>query len=150
MFLCDCKEAPSPDECSTAKHIEPSYEREQSAGLPGVWGRSLPLEKQIFLGFGVIAKRRHQQKMGPPPSRNSQFINADSMQGLLEFGADPFVLQKQNFLDFGGIPKGRHHQTNATPPSILSQFINVDRLQGLLKFGADPFVLKKQNFLISV
>ena len=71
-------------------------------------------------------------------------MNVDRLQGLLEFGADPFVLKKQIFLDFWVIAKRRHHQTASPPPRTLSQLRNVDRLQGLLEFGADPFVLKNK------
>ena len=46
----------------------------------------------------MIAKRRHHQTNAPPPSTFSQFINVDSLQGLLEFLADDFVLKKQNIL----------------------------------------------------
>ena len=91
-----------------------------------------------------MAKRRHHQTNGPPPSKLSQIMKADRPQGLLEFGADPFVLKKQFFLDFWVIAKRRHHQTASPPPRTLSQLRNVDRLQGLLEFGADPFVLKNK------
>jgi hypothetical protein len=42
-----------------------------------------------------MAKRRHHQTNGPPPSKLSLIINADRRQGLLEFGAHSFVLKKQ-------------------------------------------------------
>ena len=49
-----------------------------------------------------MAKRRHHQTNGPPPSKLSQIMNADRRQGLLEFGAHPFVLKKQHFLGGDG------------------------------------------------
>jgi hypothetical protein len=60
------------------------------------------------------------------------------LQGLLEFGANPFVLKKQNILDFGVIAKRRHYQTTGPSPSSFSQFVNVNRLQGLPELGAIP------------
>ena len=56
------------------------------------------LEKQSFLRFGVVAKRRRHQTNGPLPSAFTQLIKLDMLQGLVEFGADPFVLEKQSFL----------------------------------------------------
>ena len=76
-------------------------------------------------------------------------MNVDRLQGLLEFGAYPFVLEKQNFLDFGVIAKKRHHQTTGPLPSAFTQLMCADMLHGLLELGADPFVLDKQSFLVS-
>ena len=70
----------------------------------------------------------------------------DKLQGLLEFGADPFIMKKQNFHDLGVFAKRCHYQRMGPPPSAFSQFMNVDSLQGLLEFGADSFVLRKTNF----
>jgi len=37
-FRCGCKEAPSSDGSSTAKHIQVIHKRGQAARLPRVWG----------------------------------------------------------------------------------------------------------------
>ena len=49
----------------------------------------------------MIAKRRHHQRTGPLQYTFSKFMKVDRLQGLLEFGADPFVLKKQDFLISG-------------------------------------------------
>ena len=56
-------------------------------------------KKDLFT-FGLVAKRRHHQTAGPPPSTFSQLMRAERVHGLLEFGADPFVLRKTNFPSF--------------------------------------------------
>ena len=43
----------------------------------------------------MIAKRRNHQTASPQPSTVSWFMNVDRLQGLLEFGADPFVLKNK-------------------------------------------------------
>jgi hypothetical protein len=52
------------------------------------------MKKQNFLDFGVIAKRRHHQRTGPPPGTLRQLMNVDRLQSLLVFGADPFIMKK--------------------------------------------------------
>jgi hypothetical protein len=48
LFWCDCKETPSPEEGSTAKHIQQVDKLGQAARPPAVCGSFLGLEKQIF------------------------------------------------------------------------------------------------------
>ena len=132
-FQCDCKEAPSLDDGSTVKHIEPAHERGQAAGPAGVWGLSLRLEKKIPR-FRCDCKEAPSPEDGSTAKRLPQLTNVGRWHGLLEFGADPFVLKKDVFLYFGVIAERRHHQMTGLPPSTLSRFLNVDRLQGLLEF----------------
>ena len=91
----------------------------------------------------MIAKRCHHQTVGPMPSTYTQLMCVDMLQGLMEFGADPFVLEKQSVLVFGVIAKRCHHQTAGPLPSTFTQLMCVDMLHGLLEFGADPIVLEK-------
>ena len=71
------------------------------------------------------------------PSTFTQLMCVDMLQGLMEFGADHFVLEKQSFLGFDVIAKRRLHQRPGSPPITLSQLMRVDRLHALLGFAAD-------------
>ena len=88
----------------------------------------LLLEHRTFASFRFGCNGTHRQTTGPLLRALTQLISADRLHGLVEFGADPFILRKQIFLGFGVIAKRRHQQTAGPPPSILSQLTNVDRL----------------------
>ena len=91
----------------------------------------------------MVGKRPRYQTIAPRQSTFSQLMNVDRLHGLLEFGADPFVLRKTIFFGLGVVAKRRHHQRTGPLPSTFSQLLRFDRLHRLLEFGADPFSTKK-------
>jgi hypothetical protein len=70
--------------------------------------------KKRFLGFGMVAKRRHCQTTGSPLTIFSQLMRVDRLHGLLEFGADPVSTKKIYlhlvWLQRGAITKRRVHR----------------------------------------